>query len=128
MKKKNEIEDLSYNFSLRIVELYKYLKSENMSYGIGNQIFRSGTSIGANVAESKFAQSNLDFISKLSIALKEGNETQYWIRLLRDSEYINDFEARSLLDDCNKIIRILISIIKTCKTKNIVAPEAHNKD
>ncbi len=117
LKEENEIADLSYAFALRIVKLYGHLKANNLNYGPGTQVFRSGTSIGANIAESKFAQSNLDFISKLSISLKEAGETAYWLRLLRDAEYIKSNEAESLIVDCDRIIRILVSIIKTCKEK-----------
>ncbi len=86
MKEKNEIEEVSYAFAIRIVKLYQYLKSQKLNYGIGDQVFRSGTSIGANIAESQYAQSTADFV--LSIALKEAGETRYWIRLLHDVGYI----------------------------------------
>ncbi len=115
MGENEKIDERTYKFARRIVKLYDYLKEQRKSYGLGDQIFRSGTSIGANVAEAKYAQSNLDFISKYSIALKEANETMYWLRLLRDSQYIGEPEAKSMIDDCDTIVRILITIIKRLK-------------
>ncbi len=106
-----------YVFALRIIKLYDYLKERKINYGIGDQVFRSGTSIGANVSEAKFAQSTSDFISKLSIALKEANETKYWLSLLRDSKYIECNIAESLLADCSEIIGTLVNIVKTSKLK-----------
>ncbi len=95
MKEKNEIEEVSYAFAIRIVKLYQYLKSQKLNYGIGDQVFRSGTSIGANIAESQYVQSTADFVSKLSIALKEAGETRYWIRLFHDAGYIRVDESRA---------------------------------
>ncbi len=111
----NKIEKQSYKFALRIVRLYDYLKERKLSYGLGDQVFRSGTSIGANVSEAKFAQSPADFIAKLSIALKEANETKYWLNLLRDSEYIESEHAESILSDCSDIVGTLVNIIKSTK-------------
>ncbi len=109
------VEDRTYRFAKRIIKLYEYLKRHGRHYGIGDQVFRSGTSIGANIAEGKYAQSRPDFITKYTIALKEAGETEYWLRLLRDSNYINEKEAESMLTDCQEIIKILASII--IKTK-----------
>ncbi len=114
MKGDNLIADKSYAFSLRIIKLYRYL-TKSYDYTIGKQIFRSGTSIGANVKEGVYAQSDADFISKLSIALKEASETEYWLRLLRDSEYITNEQANSILTDCEELIKLLTAIIKTKK-------------
>ncbi|MEE1048463.1 MAG: four helix bundle protein, partial [Clostridia bacterium] len=101
-------------FSVDIIELVKHLKSVKESI-ISNQIGRSGTSIGANIHEAQYAQGKKDFISKLEIALKETAETEYWIKLLQLSEYINEEMATSLLNDRLEIKRILISSINTAK-------------
>jgi four helix bundle protein len=104
-------------FAVRIINLYKYL-IEKKETVISKQIYRSGTSIGANVAESINAQSPADFINKLSIALKECNETIYWINLLKDTDYISDKEFESMDKDSREILAILISSIKTTKNNN----------
>ncbi len=115
MKTENHIVDKSYAFSLRIVNLYKYLCNSDGNYIIGKQILRCGTSIGANIKEGVQAQSKPDFISKLSIALKEASETEYWLHLLHDSRYITDEQAESMLVDCVELLKLLTSIIKTAK-------------
>ena len=115
MQNNNVMEQLTIKFALRIIKLYKYLVSDKKEFVMSKQIYRSGTSIGANVAESKTAQSDADFISKLSIALKEANETKYWLILLHESETINDDEFKSLENDINTIIGTLIIIIKKKK-------------
>ena len=104
-------------FSLRIVRLYKYLRDRRESV-ISKQILRSGTSIGANVAESRYAHSMADFTSKLQIVLKEAAETQYWLELLRDAELVKSDKAfTSLCDDCTELIKLLTSRVKTAKMK-----------
>lgn len=105
----------SYSFALRTVKLYQYLVKEKNEYVLSKQILRSGTSIGANIEEANQAQSKADFIHKLSIALKESFETHYWLRLLRDSEILEDKIANSLLTDCVEVQKILTSSIKTSK-------------
>ena len=115
MQNNNVMEQLTIKFALRIIKLYKYLVSDKKEFVMSKQIYRSGTSIGANVAESKTAQSDADFINKLSIALKEANETKYWLILLHESETINDDEFKSLENDINTIIGTLIIIIKKKK-------------
>ncbi len=105
----------SYDFALRIVNLYKYLKDNKNNYGLGDQIVRSGTSIGANISEGIFSQSNSDNIAKFTIALKEANETRYWLRLLRDAGVITKEQGDSLIEDCAEIIKILVASIKTLK-------------
>lgn len=107
----------SYDFALRIVKLYKYLAENKKEYVLSKQILRSGTSIGANVEEANQGQSKADFIHKLSIALKEAFETNYWLRILRDSDYLETKIAQSLLEDCEEIQRILTASIKTSKIK-----------
>ena len=115
MRNGNVMEELSIKFALRIIKLYKYLIEEKNEHVMSKQVYRSGTSIGANIAESKTAQSNADFISKLSIALKEANETKYWLVLLHESETISDEEYKSIENDINTIIGSLIIIIKKKK-------------
>ena len=108
----------TYSFAIRVVKLAQFLQNEKNEYVLSKQIIRSGTSIGALVRESEFGQSKLDFIHKLSIALKEANETDYWLSLLRDTGYIDERLAESLQNDCNEIIPLLVSSIKTAK-KNL---------
>jgi len=112
------LEEKSYTFSIRIIKCSKYLQQEKKEFILSKQLLRSGTAIGALVAESKYAQSKLDFISKLSISLKEANETKYWLRLLKDCDYLQEKLAISLLDDIENLIRILVSSIKTVKENN----------
>lgn len=115
MHDSNTISKLSKKFALRIIKLYQFLTEEKREYILSKQICRSGTSIGANIAESKNAQSKADFISKLNIALKEADETEYWIDLLYESEIINEEQYNSLLNDLKVIIGTLINIIKKVK-------------
>ena len=115
MQNGNVMEELSIKFALRIIKLYKYLIEEKNEYVMSKQVYRSGTSIGANIAESKTAQSDADFVSKLSIALKEVNETKYWLVLLHESETISDEEYNSIENDINTLIGSLIIIIKKKK-------------
>ena len=115
MLKDNLIAELSKQFALRIIKLYKYLLIDKKEYIMSKQVYRAGTSIGANIAESKNAQSKADFISKLSIALKESSETEYWLELLYNSETISEKEFKSLNQDLNVIIGTLIKIIKKTK-------------
>jgi four helix bundle protein len=113
--KSNILREKSYGFALRIVNVYKHLAADSREYVLSKQLLRSGTSIGANIAESTQAQSRPDFISKLSIALKEPVETEYWLCLLRDAKYLATEQAESLLIDCREIIRILTASIRTSK-------------
>ena len=116
-----KIREVSKDFALRIIRLCKYLLDKYAKDIIVpvlvKQVLRSGTSIAANVAESMNAQSNKDFASKLSIALKEASETQMWLELLHESFYLDDHEYESLHNDCSRIIAILIRIIKKVKAK-----------
>ena len=114
-KDDNVVVQKSYAFSLRCVRLYKYLCSRDGNYIIGKQLLRSGTSIGANVREALRAQTRPDFITKLNVALKEASETEYWIELLRDSDYISSSQAESMLADCVELLKILTSIVKKSK-------------
>ena len=105
----------SFDFAVRIVKLYKYLTNEQKEYVLSKQLLRCGTSIGANIAEAQRGQSKADFISKISIALKEANETSYWLKLLYKTDYLNKLQFDSLNDDITELISILTSI---CKTSN----------
>jgi four helix bundle protein len=107
----------SKSFALRIIKLYKYLCDKKKEFILSKQILRSGTSIGANLAESECAISENDFISKIYIALKECVETQYWLDLLKDSGYINQKEYDSIYKDCNEITKILNKTTKTMKPR-----------
>jgi four helix bundle protein len=111
----NTIQILCKAFALRIIKLYTFLKEEKQEYVLSKQVLRSGTSIGANARESINAQSTMDFIHKLGIALKEANETQYWLELLYESEFINEKEYNSIYADCSRIVATLVKIIKTKK-------------
>jgi four helix bundle protein len=115
MTQDNPIEKCSYLFALRIVKAYKYLTKQKDEYVLSKQMLRSGTSIGAMMREAKFAQSRADFVNKASIALKEANETLYWIELLHDSEYIDDLSFNSLHQEADELTAILASIVKTTK-------------
>ena len=105
----------SYLFGVRIVKMVKYIKCTPKEYGMLNQVFRSGTAIGALVSEAAYAQSQADFINKLSVALKECNETLYWLNILKDTEYLNEKEYESMNTDCREVLALLISSIKTTK-------------
>ena len=111
----NVIEIKSFNFAVRIVNLYKYLTDTKKEYLLSKQLLRSGTSIGANVAEAEQAQSKPDFISKMNIALKETSETKYWIKLLKATEFLSEKESNSLIGDCVELEKLLVSIIKSSK-------------
>jgi four helix bundle protein len=108
----NTILRKSLAFSVRIVNLHKYLTSQKKEYILSRQICKSGTSIGANIAEAQRAQSTADFVSKMKIALKEASETQYWLQLLHETDYLSDKAFDSLHKDLLEIIKILTSICK----------------
>lgn len=113
------IHELSYDFGCRITRLFQYLTedAEYKEYVQSKQIYRCGTSIGANVRESKHAQSDADFLSKMSIAYKEADETNFWLNLLHDNGYLDDTQFNSLKKDIDRILKILASIVKTMKEK-----------
>ena len=113
----NVIENKSFQFAIRIVRLYKFLCEEKKEYILSKQLLRAGTSIGANVTESQQAQSKPDFVSKISIALKEASETKYWIKLLGATEYLSENQTNSILDDCVEIEKILVTILKSAKNQ-----------
>ena len=118
MKRDNILVDKSFSFAVQIVNLYKYLCSDKKEFVLSKQLLRSGTSIGANISESQDAQSTNDFISKLSIALKEARESKYWIELLKETEYLTKKESDSLVNDLIELIKLLVTIIKTTKDNN----------
>lgn len=113
----NIIENKSFDFAVRIVNLYKFLSYEKKEFVLSKQLLRCGTSIGANVAEAQRGQTTPDFNSKMNTALKEANETQYWLRLLYRTEYLTRQEFLSLDNDINEIISILVSICKKTNKK-----------
>jgi len=113
--KDNAILDKSKAFAIRIIKLFKYLANEKKEYILSKQILRSGTSIGANVKESVRAQSKADFYAKLNIALKEAGETEYWLELLYETDYLSEKQFQSIYPECQEIIKLLISITKTKK-------------
>jgi four helix bundle protein len=113
--KENIIKIKSFDFALRIVKLFKYLAETKKEFVLSKQLLRSGTSVGAMVRESEHAESKADFIHKLSIALKEANESEYWIELLFKSEYIDENSYNSIIEDITEIIKLLTAIVKTSK-------------
>lgn len=117
-KEENRVAPKSYAFALRIIKLYKFLIAEKKEYVLSKQILRSGTAIGALIKEAEHAQSRPDFIHKMNIALKEANETAYWLMLLKDSEYIDESSFNSIHADCVEVLKMLISIVKTSRTNS----------
>lgn len=115
--KDNIVAAKSYAFALRIIKLYKYLVSEQKEYVLSKQVLRSGTSVGALIKEAEHAQSKKNFINKMNIALKEANETEYWLMLLKDSGYIDEKSYNSIYPDIVEILKLLISIVKSTKEK-----------
>ena len=116
--KQNPGLEKSFVFALRIVKLYQHLSDKRKEFVLSKQILRSGTSISANVHESEFAQSPSDFASKLHIALKEANETMNWLNLLHDTGYLDENGFESMANDCNEVMALLVSSLKTIKKKN----------
>ncbi|MTK53075.1 four helix bundle protein [Paludibacter sp.] len=109
----------AYAFALRIVKAYKFLYQDQHEFVMSKQLLRSGTAIGALIKESEHAQSKADFINKMNVALKEANETEYWLMLLHDSDFMNDNVFTSIITDCREIVRLLISIVRSSKENNI---------
>lgn len=124
MEKEKTVKYKSKRFAVRIVNLYKHLCENKQEYVLSKQILRSGTSIGANVAESECAISNKDFLSKIYIALKECNETAYWLDLLFETGYMEDNEYQSIIADCEEIRKMLSA---TTKTLNSTLHTPHSK-
>ncbi len=118
-RKENIVMNKSYVFALRIIKLYKYLTVEQKEYILSKQVMRSGTAIGALIKEAEHGQSKADFIHKMSIALKEANETTYWLELLRDGQYITQSMFKSIYPDAEEIVKLLVKIVKTSKKTRI---------
>jgi four helix bundle protein len=115
MKTDNIIADKSKAFAIRIVRMYKYLCNDKKEYILSKQVLRSGTSIGANVKETNCAVSKPDFYTKIGIALKEASETEYWIELLHETEYLTDVQFNSIYADCQEVLKLLMSISRSKK-------------
>ncbi len=115
--KSNVIKDKSFDFAVRIVNLYKFLAFQKNEFVLSKQLLKSGTSIGANLEEALGSQSNKEFIAKLHISYRESKESLYWLKLLFKTEYINEKEFISLSKDCEELIKIIVSIIKSSKQK-----------
>jgi four helix bundle protein len=115
MKSENVVQTKSYDFALRIVKVYKYLSQEKKEFVLSKQLLRSGTSIGANIEESIGGQSKADFFAKMTIAYKESRESKYWIRLLRDSDYLTIEQSDDLLKDVEELLKIIGSIQKSIR-------------
>ena len=103
----------SKDFAIRIVKLYKYLNENKKEYVLSRQLLKSGTSIGANVKEAIRGQTKPDFYAKMNVALKEASETEYWLEILKETDYIDEVSFKSIYSDCQEILKILISITKT---------------
>jgi len=114
--KDNPLKDKSYQFAIRIVKLSQYLQRDKKEFVLSKQVLRSGTSVGALIREAEFGQSKADFASKMSIALKEANETEYWLSLLKDTDLISEDQFISLHADCKELIAMLVSTVKTSKS------------
>jgi four helix bundle protein len=109
------LKEKSYAFAIQVVKLARQVQREHKEYVLSRQILRSGTAIGALVREAEFGQSRADFLSKMSIALKEANETDYWLSLLKDTEFINEEQYARLSPDCRELIAMLVASVKTTK-------------
>ncbi len=114
-QKENIVMVKSYGFALRIIKLYKYLITDHKEFVLSKQTLRSGTSVGALIKEAEHAQSKADFLNKMNAALKEANETTYWLMLLKDSQYIDIKSFESIHEECLELVRLLASIVKTSK-------------
>jgi four helix bundle protein len=115
MKSGNIIQEKSYAFALRMVRMYQHVTEQRKEFVLSKQVLRSGTSIGANVEEAIGGQSGRDFVARMTIAYKEARETHYWLRLLRDADYLGETESVSIITDCEELLRLTASIIKTMK-------------
>ena len=115
LKNKDPLNEKSFSFSLRIIKLFKYMQNNHKEYILSKQLLRSGTAVGALIREAKYAQSKADFLNKLMIALKEANETKYWLELLHQSDYIDQAMYKSIEPDINELLKLLVSGTKTVK-------------
>ncbi len=105
----------SYSFALDVISMHRFLLETKKEYVLSKQFLRSGTAIGALIKEAEHAQSRADFLHKMNVALKEANETEYWLMLLKDSKYINDDQYNNIMTNCKSILQLLISIVRTTK-------------
>jgi four helix bundle protein len=112
---KSILRDKSYLFAIRIVRLSIYLRNEKKEFVLFKQVLRSGTAVGALIKEAEFGQSKPDFINKMNVALKEANETEYWLMLLKDTGFIDDDAYKGISEECTELIKMLIATIKTAK-------------
>ena len=112
----NVIAVKSYAFAIRIIKLYSFLSAGKKEFVLSKQLLKSGSAIGALVREAEHAQSKADFLNKMNIALKEANETEYWLMLLKDTGYIQQAEFDSIIKDCQEVLKLLVSIVKSTKT------------
>lgn len=113
--KDNFLLNKSKKFAVRVINLYKFLNSEKNEYVLSKQLLRSGTSIGANIREANHAQTKKEFISKMQISLKEASETEYWLELLFETNFISEVEFKSIYSDCSELNKLLIASLKTSK-------------
>jgi len=112
---KSILREKSYQFAIRIVKLSQYLQMEKKEFVLSKQVLRSGTAIGALIKEAEYGQSKPDFINKMNISLKEANETEYWLSLLKDTDYIDEKSHKGISEECVELIKMLIATIKTVK-------------
>ena len=115
MKQDNLVLEKSMDFAVRVVKLYQYLSEEKKEFVMSKQLLRSGTSVGANIHEAKYAQSRKDFAAKMSISLKEISETKYWLELLAKTDYLTKEQYESIEIDCTELIKLLTAIVKTMR-------------
>ncbi|WP_226065262.1 four helix bundle protein [Kaistella polysaccharea] len=111
----NTVAEKSIAFSIRLIKIYKILTQDRKEYILSKQLLRSGTAIGALIREAEHGQSKADFLNKMNIALKEANETDYWLLLLYKGEFLNEKEYQSIIEDCTELLKMLIKIVKTTK-------------
>ncbi len=114
--KDDPLKDKSYQFAIRIVRLSQFLQRDKNEYVLSKQVLRSGTAIGALIREAEFGQSKADFVNKMSISLKEANETEYWLSLLKDTDFISEHQFMTLQSDCKELIAMLVATVKTSKS------------
>ena len=113
--KDDPLKDKSYQFAIRIVKVSQQIQRDKKEFVLSKQVLRSGTAVGALIREAEFGQSRADFTSKMSIALKEANETEYWLSLLKDTDFISEDQFMTLRSDCKELIAMLVSTVKTSK-------------
>jgi four helix bundle protein len=114
--RKNILGEKAFAFAVRVVNLYKFLTEKKKEYVMSKQVLRSGTAIGALLREADFAQSKADFINKLHVAVKEANETEYWLMLLKETNYVDTVSCESISTDCRELLKLLTASIKTAKS------------